>query len=122
MKISDLIEQFVEVKAQREKLNEDSKACTLKLAVLEKDIMSLMSDVGITKAASDKASLTMREVKHPSIDNWTLFYDYVAQTGQFELLHKRLSSTAFREHWEAGDAIPGTSSSSVWELSVVRRK
>lgn len=122
MKISDLIDQFVEVKAQREKLNEDSKACTLKLAVLEKDIMSLMSDVGITKAASDKASLTMREVKHPSIDNWTLFYDYVAQTGQFELLHKRLSSTAFREHWEAGDAIPGTSSSSVWELSVVRRK
>ena len=84
--------------------------------------MSLMSDVGITKAASDKASLTMREVKHPSIDNWTLFYDYVAQTGQFELLHKRLSSTAFREHWEAGGAIPGTSSSSVWELSVVRRK
>lgn len=122
MKISDLIDQFVEVKAQREKLNEDAKACTLKLAVLEKDIMSLMSDVGITKAASDKASLTMREVKHPSIDNWTLFYDYVAQTGQFELLHKRLSSTAFREHWEAGDAIPGTSSSSVWELSVVRRK
>ena len=122
MKISDLIDQFVEVKAQREKLNEDSKACTLKLAVLEKDIMSLMSDVGITKAASDKASLTMREVKHPSIDNWTLFYDYVAQTGQFELLQKRLSSTAFREHWEAGDAIPGTSSSSVWELSVVRRK
>jgi len=38
------------------------------------------------------------------------------------LLHKRLSSTAFRERWEAGEAIPGTSTSEVWELSVVRRK
>jgi len=37
------------------------------------------------------------------------------------LLHKRLSSTAFRERWEAGEAIPGTEASEVWELTVRRK-
>jgi len=122
MNIKDLIDQYVETKNNREALNEEAKECTNKMGRLEKDIMELMSTAGIDKAATDKASVTMKATKHPAIDDWATFYEYVASTKQFELLHKRLSSTAFRERWEAGEAIPGTSTSEVWELSVVRRK
>jgi len=122
MNLKDLIDIYVETKNAREELSSQVKEKTEKLTSLESDIMALMSDAGISKAASDKASCTMRMSKHPAIDDWQAFYGYVAQTGQFELLHKRLSSTAFRERWEAGEAIPGTSVSEVWELTVVRRK
>lgn len=121
MNIKDLIDQYVETKAHKEQLTADIRTANEKLATLEKDIMSLMSQAGITQAASDKASLTMKQARHPAIDDWQAFYEYVAHTGQFELLHKRLSSTAFRERWEAGEAIPGTSVSEVWELSVRRK-
>jgi len=122
MNLKDLIDMYVETKNEREELSSQVKEKTEKLTSLESDIMALMSDAGISKAASDKASCTMKMSKHPAIDDWNQFYGYVAQTGQFELLHKRLSSTAFRERWEAGEAIPGTSVSEVWELTVVRRK
>jgi len=121
MNIKDLIDKYVAVKAERESSAENIRKCTASLAGLEKDIMDLMSHAGITQAASDKASLHMKKVQHPAIDDWQAFYGYVAQTGQFELLHKRLSSTAFRERWEAGESIPGTSTSEVWELSVRRK-
>ena len=122
MNLKELIDMYVETKNEREDLSAQVKEKTEKLTRLEGDIMALMSDAGISKAGSDKASCTMKMSKHPAIDDWNQFYGYVAQTGQFELLHKRLSSTAFRERWEAGEVIPGTSVSEVWELTVVRRK
>lgn len=122
MNINDLINEFVETKALKEGFAEQIKSCNEKLARIEADIMEQMANAGISKAASDRASCTMRQVTHPAIDDWGAFYKHVAATGEFELLHKRLSSAAFKERWEAGEVVPGTSSSSVWELSVVRRK
>ena len=121
MNISDLIDRFVAVKAERENLSEAVKKCTETLARIESDIMSQMANAGITQAASDKASCSMRKVTHPAINDWSAFYAYVAQTKQFELLHKRLSSSAFRERWDAGEVIPGTSTSEVWEITVRRK-
>jgi hypothetical protein len=121
MKISDLINQFVEVKALKESLNEQVKACNEKLATIEADIMTQMSNAGISQAASEKASCTMRQSTHPAIEDWAAFYDYVRENGAFELLHKRLSSAAFKERWEAGEVVPGTSKTSLWELSVRRK-
>ena len=112
---------FVDVKNRRDELNAEVKSCTERMTALEADIMDLMSQAGISGASTERASCTMKSVQHPAIDDWNLFYDHVAKTGQFELLHKRLSSTAFRERWEAGEAIPGTSTSTVWELSVRRK-
>lgn len=122
MNINDLINMYVDAKALKESLNEQVKECNEKMAKIQADIMEQMATAGITKAASDKASCTMRQVTHPAIEDWDAFYKHVAATGQFELLHKRLSSAAFKERWEAGEVVPGTSSTTLWELSVVRRK
>jgi hypothetical protein len=121
MNLNDLINDYVAIKNKREELAGEVTICTEKLARLEGDIMSQMSDAGITTVASDKASCSMKETKHPAIKDWTTFYHYVAETKQFELLHKRLASAAFRERWDAGEVIPGTEISTVWELSVRRK-
>jgi hypothetical protein len=121
MAINDLINEFVETKALKESLNEQIKELNEKLANVEAQIMEQMANVGISQAATEKASCTMRQVQHPAITDWPAFYEYVQKTGEFELLHKRLSSPAFRERWEAGEVIPGTTTSSVWELSVRRK-
>lgn len=121
MNLNDLINDYVETKNKREDLSEEIKGFTEKLARLEGDIMSQMSHAGLVTAASDKASCDMKEAKHPAIKDWNVFYQYVAETKQFELLHKRLASAAFRERWEAGEKIPGTEVSTVWELRVRRK-
>jgi len=121
MNIKDLIDDFVATKNEREALSATIKEKTEKLGRLEGDLMKLMSEAGISQAASDKASCTMKLTQHPAIKDWQAFYGYVASTGQFELLHKRLSSAAFRERWEAGEVIPGTEASDLWEITVRRK-
>jgi hypothetical protein len=121
MNINDLINKFVEIKARKEALNADIKTCNEDLAKIEADIMEQMSNAGITQAGSDKATCVMKPTPSPSIIDWNDFYSYVAETKQFELLHKRLSSTVFRERWDAGETIPGTKMVTVYELSVRRK-
>lgn len=121
MNMNDLINEFVGLKAQREDLSEQSKKLTQRMAAIEAAIMEQMSTAGVSQISSDRASCTMRQVKRPVIKDWGMFYAHVAETKQFELLHKRLASTAFSERWEAGETVPGTDVSSVWELSVRRK-
>lgn len=39
--------------------------------------------------------------------DWPKIWAYIKKYNAWELLHKRLSSTAVRERWEAGKEIPG---------------
>jgi hypothetical protein len=121
MNINDLINKFVDIKARKESLASEIKTCNEDLAKIEADIMEQMSNAGISQAGSDKATCFMKSTPSPSIVDWNAFYSYVAETKQFELLHKRLSSTVFRERWDAGETIPGTKMTPVWELSVRRK-
>ena len=123
MNISQLIDEIVKVKADREKLNTDASELTKTLAALEKDLMEAMAAAGTLKAASDAGhSCKMEKKSYPAIKDWNAFYEYVSQTGSYDLLHKRLSNTAFRDRWAAGEEIPGTSSSEIWEVSVTKSR
>lgn len=123
MNISELIDEIVRVKANREKLNTDAAELTKTLAVLEKDLMEAMAAAGTVKAASDAGhSCKMEKKVYPAIKDWSLFYDYVQKTNSFDLLHKRLSNTAFRDRWAAGEEIPGTSSSEIWEVAITKSR
>jgi len=123
MNISELIDEIVRVKAEREGLNTISSELTSRLTKLERDLMELMASAGTTKAASNAGhSCKVEKKSYPAIKDWTLFYDYVTKTNSFDLLHKRLSNTAFRDRWAAGEEIPGTSSSEIWEVSITKSR
>lgn len=54
-------------------------------------------------------------------EDWDAFYSYVASTGQFELLQRRLSDTALRERWDAGEPVPGVVPYTILKTSVTKR-
>jgi hypothetical protein len=119
MNISELINQLISVKQQRTELAAKDSELSKEVSRLEADIMHAMTEAGTTKAASPEGhSAAMNKKTHPVIVDWNAFYEYVAKSQSFDLLHKRLSSTAFKDRWESGEVIPGTSTSEVWELSV----
>lgn len=119
MTLSELINELVVVKQQRTSLATTDSELGKQVAKLEADIMHTMNEAGLSKAASDIGhSVSMSKKAHPTITDWDQFYGYVTGTKSFDLLHKRLSSTAFRDRWEAGEIIPGSSSTDVWGISV----
>lgn len=119
--LAELIDEFAAERGKREALQEKVVACTNRMTTLESDILQAMSAAGITQAGSTMATATMKKVTRPSIKDWSEFHAYVAATGAFELLHKRLSTTAFQERWDAGEVVPGTDKSEAWEVSIRRK-
>jgi len=43
----------------------------------------------------------------PIVEDWDKLYTYIKRTGQFDLMQKRLSTTAVEERWEAKKQVPG---------------
>jgi hypothetical protein len=122
-KLSDLIDELAMIKQQRKEILEKDTELGQYAATLERDIMHAMSEAGTTKAASERGhSVSMSKKTHPIIMDWDQFYDYVVRTKGFDLLHKRLSSTAFNDRWEAGEIIPGSSTSDVWGISLTKSR
>lgn len=123
MNISDLINSLVDIRKQKSDLAAEIKALTEKETSLESDIMHAMTEAGTFRAASDVGhTVNMAKKVHPAIVDWNDFYAYVAETKNFDLIQKRLSGPAFRDRWEQGVAIPGASSSEVWELSITQSR
>ena len=54
------------------------------------------------------------------VNDWESVYDFIKKNSAFELLPKRLSEPAVREHWEAGEAIPGVEPYEVATLSITK--
>ena len=121
MNLSELINQLVEVKQQRSDLALQDSDLSKQVAQLEADIMHAMSEAGTTKAASEAGhSVTMSKKTVPVITDWESFYEYVSQTKSFDLLHKRLSSTAFKDRLEQGEQIPGSSATELWGINLTK--
>ena len=119
MKIDELINELVKKKQEKSALAEKDRDLSADISRLEGDIMKAMSEAGTTKAASAEGhSVTMSKKIYPAIVDWASFYKYVEDNHAFDLLHKRLSNPSFRDRWEAGEVIPGTSQSEVWELAL----
>jgi hypothetical protein len=123
MNLSELIEQLVEVKRKRTDIASQDSDLSKQAAQLEADIMHLMSEVGTTKAATETGhSVTMAKKTVPVITDWDAFYEYVQQTKSFDLLHKRLSTTAFKDRAENGEQIPGSSITELWGINLTQSR
>ena len=43
----------------------------------------------------------------PTVEDWDSVHQHIIDTGQFELMQKRMSATAYRELQQMGQEVPG---------------
>jgi hypothetical protein len=123
MNLTELIEQLVEIRRKRTDIASQDSELSKQASQLEADIMHLMSEVGTTKAATETGhSVVMAKKSVPVITDWDAFYSYVQQTKSFDLLHKRLSTTAFKDRAENGEQIPGSSITELWGITLTQSR
>jgi len=56
----------------------------------------------------------------PKADDWKVFYEYVKETGRFDLMQKRLSDKAIKDMWEEGETVPGIGEFKSKDVSVTK--
>jgi hypothetical protein len=80
--------------------------------------MRAMDDVGTSTYNADLGVVSVVEREVPNVVDWQKLYDTIIKDRAFDLLQRRVSSTAWRARLEAGDTVPGVETAVVRSLSV----
>ena len=120
-KTSTMAKQIAEglavARAKRAELFKAYTAAGEELKVLESGLMALLSmelqrDESIPAlkwrtADGKNATLTLDKVADAVPEDWDALYKHTILTGEFDLLHKRITTTAVKERWQEGKEVPG---------------
>lgn len=67
-----------------------------------------------------RVSVVTKDV--PAVEDWDKVFEYVRKTKSYDLLQRRISSSAVEARWENGKAIPGVGHFNVVSVSLSKLK
>lgn len=108
--------------AREDRLAAERKIKDLKEAeqALKFSIMDMLRDSGLKKATGEVATASIRIMTVPYVEDWGLIHKYIRDNDRFDLLQKRLSTTAWRDLHETGVNVPGTTAVEDEDLSLTK--
>lgn len=86
----------------------------------EQRVIALLNRLDLNAARGSEATVALnpKVVGQVAPEEWSRVHAYVAKTGAWDLLQKRLNNAAVRERVENGEEIPGVKTVTVLELRV----
>lgn len=116
------VDKWFELNQRRLDLQREADEIEEKEKELKKEFMDAMREEKILKIEATNCDVEIKKGEMaPTARNWELIYAYVRATNAFELLQRRLSAPAIREHWEAGEHLPGIDKYPIEKLSVTNK-
>ena len=108
LNVDDVINALSKLKNQKDDLNKQLKDLNVCKDALEKKLYELMATAGISRASNGVATVSIGTEVVFNATDWDAVYAHVQSTGDFSIMHRRLSNAAIREIASAGGAVPGT--------------
>ena len=105
--MNSIIDERASLKAQMDGLNKRFKEFREALDQVDRMLLKKMDNEGLSRTANSMASVSINEDIVPDVADWDALYDHVIATGDFSLIQRRVSSTAYREILKMGEAVPG---------------
>ena len=105
--IDELIDRKKSIKSQMEKLNAELKGLREQENDIDLELLKKLDTEGLKKTANEVASVSIKEETVPDVHDWDALYEHIKQTGDFSLIQRRVSSTAYRELLKLGENVPG---------------
>jgi len=87
---------------------------------LEQHILLVLQKEKMSGSRGTTAQVSVRPKTVPQVRDWIALFNYIRERNAFELLQKRIGATAWKEHVEAGEVIPGVESETYSVLSVTK--
>lgn len=103
------IDELNELRERKRELVAELKEVEERYAALEAEIMSDLDSMGIDLARGSTARVSISETTVPTVEDWDAFYEYVKSQDALYLLERRVAARAWRELYESGELVPGTS-------------
>ena len=115
--IDSLIKQKLEHREETELLSKRLRRIKERDRLLDAILIEKMDAQGLTRTANDESSITVKEDSVPEVVDWDVFYEHIQKTGEFSLLHRRVSSAAWNESIKLKD-VPGVKSTQLRKVNL----
>jgi hypothetical protein len=76
-----------------------------------------MQEQGLDKISDGNCTVSLKNEIVPTVEDWDTLQEHISITKQFELMHKRVSATAYREAIASGMDIPGVKSTELTRIN-----
>ena len=116
-KLNDLLSEVTKLRSEIKTVQAEEKLLKTQQRELESQISIRMQEQGLDKISNDVCTISLKNEIVPTVEDWDQLHEHVTDTGQFELLQKRVSATAYRELIAAGMDVPGVKSTELTRIN-----
>lgn len=115
------IDKLYALRAERLEAEKQIKVMKSNELALRITIKRLLDAASLEGGRGASASASIQYSTEPTAKDWPAIYDYIRDNDAFDMLQRRLASTAVKDRWDSGIIIPGIEKFDTWDLSVTKR-
>lgn len=101
------IDLLYKVRADRKALQAKMEAEKEQESLIEEKILEQFGKQDLEGAKGKRAQCSIKRSDVPTPEDWDAIERHIKKTGEFDLLHRRLTVDAVRQRWAAGKTVPG---------------
>ena len=105
--LNELLNKSADLRSKIRELGEQTKVFNIDLNICQAAIIKELEEQGVDRVGNDVCTISIRKEIVPKVEDWDQVYDYLLRTKQFELLHRKMTATAYRELQTSGIEVPG---------------
>ena len=115
--LDDLMNKLTDMREVIASTEEGLKELKQRKTDLEAKLIAKMNDQGLDRIGNDRCSISVKTEIVPSVEDWDAVYRHILSTEQFELLHKRMSASTYREFLSLDMELPGVKPTDVIRIN-----
>jgi hypothetical protein len=119
-KLGDCIDLLYSQRERRLALQRELDELKAQEEFVKGHIIGMLHDQELNSGTGDVATASITHRIVAQVEDWDAVYGYVLQNRAFDLLHKRISDTAYRDRLEQDEPVPGIKPFEVEGLSLVK--
>ena len=115
--LADIADKWAATRSHRIAMEKEAALVHADEAKLKSMLLAEMHAQDITSIGGHVVSVTLKKAEVPIVENWEEFYKHVQETGDFDLMFRRVNNKAVKERWANTTQVPGVTSITVCDLS-----
>ena len=102
-----LLKRLSALDAEEDKLGEKLETCKAEIELVKSSLLSTMQQENLNSIKGKSGRAWVHAISYPKVEDWNKVYAYVTKHQAFDILHRRVSLTAYQERIDSGHAVPG---------------
>jgi hypothetical protein len=113
-----MVDKYADTRQRRLDLEKAVEELRAEEAAMKDTLLEALTTTGAGSIGGKRFRVThrLRAVGH--VKDWDAFYAYIKRTGEFDLLQRRVASTAMAARWADGCEVDGVECITLDDLSV----